>query len=49
MVPLIAAELAGFCLVVSPDGAADESVDVINYAYSSWIGCGYRIGERSEF
>jgi hypothetical protein len=38
---LIAAVLAGFCIVVSPVGAADESVDVINYAYSNWIGSGF--------
>jgi len=47
---LIAAVLAGYFLIVSPVGAADESVDVINYAYSSWIGSGfYKVDDRTVY
>jgi hypothetical protein len=35
---------------VSPAGAADEPEDVINYAYSSWIGSGfYKIDDRTVY
>jgi hypothetical protein len=47
---IIAAVLAGYCLGVGPAGAADEPEDVINYAYSSWIGSGfYKIGDRTVY
>jgi len=47
---LIAAVLAGFFLVVSPVGAVDQSEDVINYAYSNWIGSGfYKIDDRTVY
>ncbi len=37
---IVAVLLAGCCYGVSPARAVDEPVDVINYAYSSWIGSG---------
>jgi hypothetical protein len=44
------AMLAGFCLLVSPVGAVDQSEDVINYAYSNWIGSGfYKIDDRTVY
>jgi hypothetical protein len=47
---IIAALLAGFCLGGHPAGAADEPEDVINYAYSSWIGSGfYKIDDRTVY
>jgi len=47
---LIAAVLAAYLLIDSPVGAADESVDVINYAYSSWIGSGfYKVDDRTVY
>jgi hypothetical protein len=47
---IIAAVLAGLCFVANPVGAADESEDTINYAYSSWIGSGfYKIGDRTVY
>jgi hypothetical protein len=47
---LIAAVLAGYFLIVSPVGATDESEDVINYAYSSWIGSGfYKVDDRTVY
>jgi hypothetical protein len=42
--------LAGCCCAVSPARAVDEPADVINYAYSSWIGSGfYKIDDRTVY
>jgi hypothetical protein len=47
---IIAVILAGCCCAVSPARAVDEPADVINYAYSSWIGSGfYKIGDRTVY
>ena len=47
---IIAVMLAGCCCGVSPARALAESEDVINYAYSSWIGSGfYKIGDRTVY
>ena len=47
---LIAAMLAGYCCGVGPARAQDEPEDVINYAYSSWIGSGfYTVGDRTVY
>ena len=47
---VFAAALAGFCLVAGPLRAADEPEDVINYAYSSWIGSGfYKVDDRTVY
>jgi hypothetical protein len=47
---IIAVMMAGCCYGVSPARAADEPEDVINYAYSSWIGSGfYKIGDRTVY
>jgi len=47
---LIAAVLAGICIVASPVGAVDQSEDIINYAYSNWIGSGfYKIDDRTVY
>ena len=46
----IAIVLAGICSVAGPVRAADKPEDVINYAYSSWIGSGfYKIGDRTVY
>ena len=47
---IFAALLAGYCWGVSLARATDESEDVINYAYSSWIGSGfYKLGDRTVY
>lgn len=47
---IIAAVLAGCCLGPSPAGATDEPEDIINYAFSSWIGSGfYSVGDRTVY
>ena len=41
---------AAFWLVINPVGAADKSEDIINYAYSNWIGSGfYKIDDRTVY
>jgi hypothetical protein len=47
---IVTAMLAGYCCAVSPARAVDESADVINYAYSNWIGSGfYKVGGRTVY
>ena len=47
---IVAVLLAGCCYGVSPARAVNEPEDVINYAYSSWIGSGfYKIGDRTVY
>ena len=47
---IIAVMLAGCCCGISPARAVDEPEDVINYAYSGWIGSGfYKIGDRTVY
>lgn len=47
---ILAAVLAGFGCHVSLVQAADESEDIINYAYSNWIGSGfYKVGDRTVY
>jgi hypothetical protein len=47
---VISALLAGFGCHISLVQAEDESEDVINYAYSNWIGSGfYKVGDRTVY
>ncbi len=47
---VIAIMLAGYYYQYSPAWAADEPEDVINYAYSNWIGSGfYKVGDRTVY
>jgi len=47
---IITVMLAGYCWGVSLARADDEPEDVINYAYSSWIGSGfYKLGDRTVY
>ena len=47
---IIALILAGYWLNAGPALAVDEPEDIINYAYSSWIGSGfYKIGDRTVY
>jgi hypothetical protein len=42
--------LAAYCCGISPANAADEPEDVINYAYSNWIGSGfYKVADRRVY
>lgn len=47
---VITITLAGYCWGAGPAGAGDKSEDIINYAYSSWIGSGfYKVGDRTVY
>ena len=47
---IIAALLAGYYCGTGPARAQDEPEDVINYAYSNWIGSGfYTVGDRTVY